>query len=143
MAVEEEISQNELNTHRPGDKLRLAREAMHVDVEEIAARTRVPVRMLKSLEQGAYAALPGSTYCIGFSRAYARALGLDEVQIAREVRAELEAQDAITGTRYEAFETADTARVPPRYLAWTSRSDERRVGKECGSTCRSRWSPYH
>src|SRR3546814_16310001 len=23
------------------------------------------------------------------------------------------------------------------------RSDERRVGKECGSTCRSRWSPYH
>src|SRR3546814_18359741 len=23
------------------------------------------------------------------------------------------------------------------------RSAERRVGKECGSTCRSRWSPYH
>src|SRR3546814_4423772 len=23
------------------------------------------------------------------------------------------------------------------------RSDERRVGKECVSTCRSRWSPYH
>src|SRR3546814_13280323 len=24
-----------------------------------------------------------------------------------------------------------------------ARSDERRVGKECVSTCRSRWSPYH
>src|SRR3546814_17644443 len=23
------------------------------------------------------------------------------------------------------------------------RSEERRVGKECGRTCRSRWSPYH
>src|SRR3546814_15110121 len=23
------------------------------------------------------------------------------------------------------------------------RSEERRVGQECGSTCRSRWSPYH
>ena len=23
------------------------------------------------------------------------------------------------------------------------RSEERRVGKECQSTCRSRWSPYH
>src|SRR3546814_4214139 len=23
------------------------------------------------------------------------------------------------------------------------RSEERRVGKECVSTCRSRWSPYH
>src|SRR3546814_11836007 len=25
----------------------------------------------------------------------------------------------------------------------TCRSEERRVGKECVSTCRSRWSPYH
>src|SRR3546814_11054327 len=24
-----------------------------------------------------------------------------------------------------------------------ARSEERRVGKECDSTCRSRWSPYH
>ena len=24
-----------------------------------------------------------------------------------------------------------------------SRSEERRVGKECASMCRSRWSPYH
>src|SRR3546814_10962393 len=25
----------------------------------------------------------------------------------------------------------------------SNRSDERRVGKECVSTCRTRWSPYH
>src|SRR3546814_13753714 len=29
--------------------------------------------------------------------------------------------------------------APPGLL----RSDERRVGKECVSRCRSRWSPYH
>src|SRR3546814_14058855 len=28
------------------------------------------------------------------------------------------------------------------YIA-PGRSEERRVGKECVSTCRSRWSPYH
>src|SRR3546814_3330962 len=28
-------------------------------------------------------------------------------------------------------------------LAVVVRSEERRVGKECVSTCRSRWSPYH
>src|SRR3546814_20983630 len=28
-------------------------------------------------------------------------------------------------------------------LAGDRRSEERRVGKECVSTCRSRWSPYH
>src|SRR3546814_6071028 len=27
--------------------------------------------------------------------------------------------------------------------AWPRRSEERRVGKECVSTCRSRWSRYH
>src|SRR3546814_12625771 len=26
---------------------------------------------------------------------------------------------------------------------WDERSEERRVGKECVSTCRSRWSPYN
>src|SRR3546814_15558199 len=31
-------------------------------------------------------------------------------------------------------------RVGPDRL---QRSEERRVGKECVSTCRSRWSPYH
>jgi glycosyltransferase involved in cell wall biosynthesis len=28
-------------------------------------------------------------------------------------------------------------------IARKSRSEERRVGKECTSKCRSRWSPYH
>src|SRR3546814_4262600 len=40
--------------------------------------------------------------------------------------------------------------MPPRVRGhWpvpsspSRRSEERRVGKECVSTCRSRWSPYH
>src|SRR3546814_10981402 len=30
-----------------------------------------------------------------------------------------------------------------KLIAESFRSEERRVGKECVSTCRSRWSPYH
>src|SRR3546814_6665703 len=35
--------------------------------------------------------------------------------------------------------------LPYAAIIWqsSSRSEERRVGKECVSTCRSRWSPYH
>src|SRR3546814_15885887 len=33
--------------------------------------------------------------------------------------------------------------VEQRPRAITQRSEERRVGKECASTCRSRGSPYH
>jgi hypothetical protein len=29
------------------------------------------------------------------------------------------------------------------YREWKERSEERRVGKESGAVCRSRWSPYH
>src|SRR3546814_18832680 len=31
----------------------------------------------------------------------------------------------------------------PVSISLRARSEERRVGKECVSTCRSRWSPYH
>ena len=33
--------------------------------------------------------------------------------------------------------------APVSYQSVLTRSEERRVGKECVSTCRSRWSPYH
>src|SRR3546814_10964889 len=33
--------------------------------------------------------------------------------------------------------------VKVRYQDDMRRSEERRVGKECGRTCRSRWWPYH
>src|SRR3546814_9556535 len=41
---------------------------------------------------------------------------------------------------------ADPGRVAPRvqfHDVGIPRSEERRVGNECVSTCRSRWSPYH
>src|SRR3546814_2820935 len=39
---------------------------------------------------------------------------------------------------YRAEFAAALSALPPQ-----PRSEERRVGKECVSTCRSRWSPYH
>src|SRR3546814_18665799 len=36
-----------------------------------------------------------------------------------------------------------SAGMESRYPLLDPRSEERRVGKECVSTCRSRWSPYH
>src|SRR3546814_13398045 len=41
------------------------------------------------------------------------------------------------------FKEAQTARIAPGQPVIIRRSEERRVGKECVSTCRSRWSPSH
>src|SRR3546814_4404667 len=38
---------------------------------------------------------------------------------------------------------AARSRRDTRQLELAQRSEERRVGKECVSTCRSRWSPWH
>src|SRR3546814_12021995 len=52
----------------------------------------------------------------------------------------------ITQGRFAVSEpTSTTTQLLPYMLSSIhfSRSEERRVGKECVSTCRSRWSPYH
>src|SRR3546814_5695498 len=42
------------------------------------------------------------------------------------------------------YATSNRRHLMPREMIENeSRSEERRVGKECVSTCRSRWSPYH
>src|SRR3546814_12217231 len=46
----------------------------------------------------------------------------------------------------QAFDKVDvilTPATPSAAFGIGARSEERRVGKECGSTCRSRWSPDH
>src|SRR3546814_9299676 len=44
---------------------------------------------------------------------------------------------------YRPFRTLTQRRTRDRPGIIRHRSEERRVGKECVSTCRSRWSPYH
>src|SRR3546814_17617215 len=45
--------------------------------------------------------------------------------------------------RWTQYPHPRTVSEPRRTVAAALRSEERRVGKECVSTCRSRWSPYH
>src|SRR3546814_7033939 len=42
-----------------------------------------------------------------------------------------------------AGDTSDAEDLAGTDIERDVRSEERRVGKECVSTCRSRWSPYH
>src|SRR3546814_18462448 len=37
----------------------------------------------------------------------------------------------------------DSAEKARNLVSWAKSSEERSVGKECVSTCRSRWSPFH
>ncbi|MGZ8997902.1 MAG: helix-turn-helix domain-containing protein [Allosphingosinicella sp.] len=129
----------EFASHSIGERLRLTRESKGISLDEVASQTRIPIRHLQHIEREEWDALPATTYCVGFAKAYANTIGLDGPEIARQLR------DRLGGTRTRApapeyYEPTDPARVPPKstllivavvlvlfitgYLIWRSTLDE-------------------
>jgi len=112
----EEAQGDEFRPLSIGERLQQAREAKGLSVEDVASQTRIPIRHLNHIEHEQWDALPAPTYCIGFVRSYANAIGLDGAELGRELREQL----GTTRSRAPApeyYEPADPARVPPRSLA--------------------------
>lgn len=98
-----------------GERLRRAREARAMSLDDVASQTRIPMRHLQHIELGEWDALPAPTYAIGFTRNYASAVGLDGPAIANELRDEIGGPRRRTQAA-EYYEPADPARVPPKSL---------------------------
>lgn len=105
---------------RAGAILAAARAEAKLSLGEVADKTRIPQRHLVAIEAGDYFLLPSRTYAVGFSRTYARLLGLDEREITAQVRLDLDAGETQGPLRPDRFEPGDPARVPSRRLAWFS-----------------------
>jgi cytoskeleton protein RodZ len=114
-------SEEEFRFHTVGEQLKAERERLGLSLSDLAAKTRVPMRHLESIEKSEFAALPGSTYTLGFARSYARALEMDAAKVSSDLRVEM-AQGGHEGYQAPAqnYEPADPARVPSRTLAWTA-----------------------
>ncbi len=118
MADEEEYREEQLPLGGVGERLRAAREGQSLSVEQVAAETRINERHIELIEAGKFAKLPGRTYAIGFSRTYARMVGLDEAEVADLVREELSIAEEEDPRGGAAFEPGDPARVPSGKLAF-------------------------
>lgn len=103
---------------RPGERLQDARIAQGLELGDVAARTRIPQRHLESIEAGTYSDLPATTYAVGFARAYARAVGVDEVAIAAEVRADVDRNWDRPVRKTPAYEVTEPSRAPSRGVVW-------------------------
>lgn len=113
------LAQGSLDMDGPGAALRRAREAKGLTLQDVSTTTRIAQHQLEAIEGDNYAVLPGIPYAIGFARAYARAVNIDEVAIAAQVRRAVHESD-MGANRYEMYEPADPKRVPSRMLAWTA-----------------------
>jgi cytoskeleton protein RodZ len=110
----------ELPLHGPGATLRAARETLRLDLSQVAAETRIPLRHLEAIEDDNFEGLPSRAYAIGFSRTFAKAVGLDPAVITDAVRAELADGSMRRSVPSGDMEPGDPARLPSSGLAWAA-----------------------
>lgn len=104
---------------RVGQRLRAAREAAGLDIKQLSQRTKVTLRHLELIEGGDFAQLPGKPYAIGFARSYARAVGLDDKEVADAVRAELrDTEPAAPARVIHQYDIGDPVKTPSSRLTW-------------------------
>lgn len=71
-------------------ELRRAREDLGRDLVRIAGDLKIRRVYLEAIEEGRFDDLPGTTYAVGFVRAYADHLGLDSIEIVCRFKDEVE-----------------------------------------------------
>lgn len=99
-----------------GQQLAAERERQNIELSDVAARTRIPLRHLEAIESGNHDGLPATPYSVGFVRTYASMLGLDGPALSRAFRNEL-GEERRGHFEPEAYEPVDPSRVPSRLLA--------------------------
>lgn len=98
-----------------GEQLAAERVRQQLELADVAARTRIPLRHLEAIETGRHDRLPALPYSAGFVKTYANLLGLDGQAMSRAFRAQMgDAQRA--HFEPEAYEPVDPNRVPTRLL---------------------------
>jgi cytoskeletal protein RodZ len=108
----------EPDAQRTGATLATARKAAGIELEELAAKTRVPLRHLKAIDVDDHSNLPALPYAIGFVKAYAKAVGLDPDSVANQFRAETSKTAHVPSV--PSLEPLDERRVPSRGLVLAS-----------------------
>ncbi len=64
-----------------GRHLRREREVRHISLEELSQTTRIPIKMLRRIEDDRFEELPGEVFARGFLKSYARALGVSSDEV--------------------------------------------------------------
>ena len=83
-----------------GTNLRAARERAGFSLQDLATRTRIPIKSLRAIEENDFASVPSGIFVRGFIRSYATEVGVDPAQAVAEYRAMTEpASDAASSPK--------------------------------------------
>lgn len=81
------VSIDAITDPTPGQKLRLAREAYGLTLDEVSTETNLSAKYLQALEADDFAALPGLAFARGYARRYAQLVHLDGAALIAEIDA--------------------------------------------------------
>jgi cytoskeleton protein RodZ len=73
-----------------GARLNQARLTANLALQDIADHTKISLRFLSAIENDDFSALPGRVYILGYTRAFARAVGLDEESVLAALREKMQ-----------------------------------------------------
>jgi cytoskeleton protein RodZ len=106
----------------PGARLRAAREAAGLSLEQVAQQLKLAPRQVRALEEEDFAQLPGRTFARGFVRNYARLLNLDGDDLLRQLpdsaRAPALEAPALHSTGAMIAELPSRGSVRPGFSRW-------------------------
>ena len=134
-------TQATLDLETAGSRLQAARQAAGLSRSDIAARTKIPERHIGAIEAGDFDALAGRSYATGFSRTYARAVGLDAETIVQMVRHEMGRGQHDERRLAPTLEPGDPSRVPGQSAVWIGVAGALAVVIGAFIFWRSFWSP--
>src|SRR5690348_15626711 len=100
-----------------GETLRRERLRTGLDLERISQDTKISVRMLELIESDRFDKLPGGVFARSFVRQYARAVGLDEEEVVRELEQTLEPKPEPVAEVHEIAKPQPEIRLP-RVAQW-------------------------
>lgn len=114
------LQNGEFKLLRTGDRLCEARKAAGMSLEDVAGKTRVPMRHLEAIEANRFGDLPGRTYVIGFAKAYAEAVDLEPEELIAGLREEMAdaGLERVSSNETTQFSPEDPAKVPSAKMAW-------------------------
>ncbi|WP_173916446.1 RodZ family helix-turn-helix domain-containing protein [Halobacillus sp. Marseille-Q1614] len=98
-----------------GERLKEAREAKKLSLEEVQQKTKIQKRYLQAIEKNEFGILPGKFYTRAFIREYASAVGLDPEKVMEEHKSELpstEEEQVITHSRVQRAKTEGSVGKP-------------------------------
>src|SRR5262245_18827221 len=102
-----------------GETLRRERLRTGLDLEKLSHETKISVRMLELIEAEQFDKHPGGVFARSFVRQYARAVGLDEEEVVRELDQRLAPpSDPVPALQ----ETAHLEIRVPRVASWPADS---------------------